>query len=112
VNARRTLACQVCGAAFVARRWQRTARYCSIACADRGRERYRNYRQVMRDSRVLRWSAEGWTAAAIARQLASRRPDWKEWRVSPAAVRQILSRARRSQKRTVTPPQRELAASV
>jgi hypothetical protein len=112
VNARRTLACKVCGEAFVARRWQRGARYCSISCADRGRERYPSYRQVMRDSRVRRWSAEGRTAAEIARQLGQEQPAWKEWQVSPAAVRQVLSRARRSQKRTVTPPRRELAASV
>lgn len=90
-KAGRVVQCLACGKTFRPRPWYRaTARYCSNACTNRGRQRSRKTELVQRDQRLLELRGEGLDSARIARHLAAENASWPT--ISAAGVRKILSR--------------------
>lgn len=69
--------------------------YCSLACANRGRDRKPHPEDAERNARILGLHAEGKKPRQIHAVLTTERPEW--W-VSPAALRQILARAKKARR--------------
>lgn len=101
-TAPRRLQCRACRGPLPRRLWA-GRHFCSRACANRGRHRERPQELSARDRRILALHAEGLRAPAILQRLGSEQEAWGWY--TPAAVRQVISRARRGgDERTVTLP--------
>ena len=92
----RRFRCTACRSSFRRPAWRRPM-FCSPACAHRGRRRERHPVGATRNRRVFELRAEGLKAPQIRERLISENPQW--W-VTPAAVRQVISRELRAAART------------
>jgi hypothetical protein len=86
--------CRICRAQFVSSP-RREQRFCSHACAYRGRQRSRDPAILGRNSRILELRAAGLNAPRIQRELLkdTRCVEGEEgavWRIEPAAIRQVI----------------------
>lgn len=82
----RTRTCRVCRERFTFRAWRRR-RFCSHACANRGRPAATW--EAARDRRILELRTEGLKAPAIGERLGAENSAW--W-TSAAAIRKVISR--------------------
>lgn len=82
--------CGACRAKIVAPEW-RHRRFCSLACANRGRPR--RGRNPQRTLRILDLHAKGLTAPTICAMLEVEDPSWAMTAVN---VRSVISRMTRS----------------
>jgi hypothetical protein len=90
-HAPRRFKCRTCGKTVEGAPSWRRQRFCSLRCANQGRQRTRRPEDVSRNDVILELHARGWKAPAIVAELEARDVGWA---LSAVGVRTVISRAR------------------
>ena len=93
----RTYRCANCGSEqrTYPSRMRNGRHYCSLSCANRGRNRRPNRAIQARNARILALKADGLTAPQILLALGTEQVDWRFY--GAATIRQVISRAKRQE---------------